>query len=66
MGLRHSAQDLLIDDAAEEFMIIDKDVFEAMLMFLYNTHEFEACEALFEVYKKQFFSELTPKVEATV
>ena len=35
-------------------IIIDKKVFEAMIMFLYNTGEHDACEKLFVVYKKRF------------
>jgi hypothetical protein len=42
-------------------MIIDKDVFETMIVFLYKIEEFEACEALFEVYKKNFYEEPQPE-----
>lgn len=40
-------------------MIIDKAVFEAMIIFLYNMKEFEACDKIFAVYKKTFFEPTT-------
>lgn len=33
-------------------MEIDKETFEAMIVLLFKLEETEACEALFEVYKK--------------
>lgn len=36
-------------------MIIDKAIFEAMIIFLYNTKEYEACDKVFTVYKRIFF-----------
>lgn len=35
-------------------MIIDKHTFEAFIIYLYKTGEFDACEKLFVVYKAQF------------
>lgn len=37
-------------------LIIDKDVFEKMLILLYKFEEFEACAALLESYKRFYHS----------
>jgi len=41
-------------------MVIDKCVLEAMIMFLYHTGEFEACEKVFMVYRKHFYEDELP------